>query len=161
MDISFPLDGYHVNFRVAGIVQHDNKMLFHKEEKHEYYALMGGRIQTGESSIEAIKREVYEETGKKIEVLELICMVENFFKERKENYHEFLLVYKIEFVEEKDKKILEAIPCIEEGKTLCFDWIEIQDLENKDVRPKVIKQIVKENRFPVHYINDELEKEIK
>ena len=161
MDISFPLDGYHVNFRVAGIVQHNNKMLFHKEKSHNYYALMGGRIQTGESSVEALQREVYEEMGKMIDVLDLLYIIENFFEGKNERYHEILFVYKMEFIDEKDREILDTIPCVEQGKTLQFEWIKVDELEKVDIRPKVIKKIVEENKFPAHYINKEIQREVK
>ena len=61
MDLTIDVEDYKLNIRAAGIIMHNNKILAHKNKKVGHYALIGGRIQTGESSAEAVKREVQEE----------------------------------------------------------------------------------------------------
>ena len=44
-----------------------------------------------------------------------------------------------------------------EGKEyLQYEWIEINKIDEYPLVPKVIKAILKENKFPIHKINDEL-----
>jgi ADP-ribose pyrophosphatase YjhB (NUDIX family) len=50
---------------VRAIIFEGNKILLMHRNKHgsEYYTLVGGRINEGENPEEALKREIYEETG--------------------------------------------------------------------------------------------------
>ena len=70
------------NFRVAGIFVNDSKILLQKCEKDNYYSLIGGRVKYGETTIEALIREIQEEIGIKVNNKEtkLINVSENFFK---------------------------------------------------------------------------------
>lgn len=56
---------------VRAIVIKDNNLLVMKRNKfgHEYYTLVGGRIEAGESPEQALQREVFEETGLSIKVV--------------------------------------------------------------------------------------------
>ncbi|NBO38604.1 NUDIX hydrolase [bacterium] len=60
--------------RVSIVVVHQGKILgFHAEDpqnKKMYFFIPGGRIEDGESALEAAQRETFEETGYRIEVLE-------------------------------------------------------------------------------------------
>ena len=71
-------------------------------------------------------------------------------------YHEIMFVYKIEFVNEEDKKIEYTIKNIEGKDYLQYEWIELEKIAEYEVVPKVIKDVLKENKFPTHKINDEL-----
>ena len=44
-----------------------------------------------------------------------------------------------------------------EGKDyLQYEWIELDRIEEYTLLPKVLKEVLKENKFPIHKINDEL-----
>ena len=64
MDITIDVENYKLNIRVGGILVHKNKILTHKNINKEHYALPGGRVQIGENSEDAIKREMQEELEK-------------------------------------------------------------------------------------------------
>ncbi len=68
-----------VNLRVGAIIQKENKILMVGNDRTEYYYSVGGRIQFGESAEEAVVREVWEETGCKMEIERLAFVHENFF----------------------------------------------------------------------------------
>ena len=61
MDISFKTDKGRFNYRVCGIIIHENKILAMHDEKSPYYYLPGGRVQLHETVEDAIKRELKEE----------------------------------------------------------------------------------------------------
>ena len=45
----------------------------------------------------------------------------------------------------------------QEGKDyLEYEWIELEKLDEFPLLPEIIKEVLKENKFPVHKINDEL-----
>lgn len=157
MDISINIEDYKLNIRAAGLIIHNNKLLVHKNVNEDYYALLGGRVQIGEDSEKTIKREILEETGKEAQVTGYISTIENFFGNEKIKYHEILFVYAAEFVEEKDRLIEETIENVEGRKELHYEWIDLDNIDDYKLFPEVIKPILKENKFPVHKINNELE----
>lgn len=146
-------DGDRLNIRTAGIIIHDNKILFHKNPYQDYYALFGGRIKISESSIDALKREVLEEMGKEIEFVKSIGVIENFFNANDKNYHEILFVSQVEFKDAQDKKILDTIKTIEKEENTEYIWIDINEIKNIDIRPRTIKNILLDGNFPQNIIN--------
>ena len=65
MDITINVEDYKLNVRAAGIIIHNNKVLTHKNINENHYALIGGRVRIGEDSETTLKREIFEEMGKK------------------------------------------------------------------------------------------------
>lgn len=153
MDLSINVEDYKLNVRATGIIIHNNKLLVHNSKKQNHYALMGGRIAIGESSEETVKREFKEEIGKEVEVTGYVGTVENFFTVDSQKYHEIMFVYKLEFVNEEDKKIEHTLKNIEGEEHLQYDWIDIDNLENEPLRPEGIIPIIKNAKFPVHTIH--------
>ena len=69
-----------INLRVGAIIMRDGKILMvGNERRPEYLYTVGGRIQFGETAEEAVIREVYEETGVRMEVERLGFVHENYF----------------------------------------------------------------------------------
>lgn len=71
-------DGF-LNVRVGAIIVGDGKILMVRNDRHDYYYSVGGRIKFGETAEEAVIREVYEETGIRCEVERLGFIQENYF----------------------------------------------------------------------------------
>lgn len=156
MDITLDVGNYKLNVRAAGIMIHNGKILVHRNVNSDHYALIGGRVEIGENSVDTIKREIKEELGKDIEIIGYISTIENFFEMKNSKYHEIMFVHKIEFINEDDKKIEYTMKNIEGKEYLQYEWIEINKIDEYPLVPKVIKSILKENKFPIHKINDEL-----
>lgn len=153
MDITVDMGEYILNVRAAGIITHNGKVLLHKSNREKHYALLGGRVMIGENSENTLKREVLEETGKQIEITGYISTIENFFEANEKKYHEIMFVHQAEFIDEEDKKIIDSIKNIEGRDYLQYEWLDINELDKYDIRPKTIKDILKENKLPVHRIN--------
>ena len=66
--------------RVAGVAVHKGRALLHRSEHDDFWALPGGRIEVGETSAQALRREMLEEVGAEVTVGRLLWVVENFFK---------------------------------------------------------------------------------
>lgn len=158
MDLTIKVEDYKLNIRAAVIIEHEGKILTHRNFNSDHYALLGGRVEIGESSAETVKREVKEETGKEIEITGYITTIENFFELKGEKYHEIMFVHKAEFKNKDDQKITETMKNIEGKDYLQYEWLDINKLENYPLKPEAIKTIVKEGKYPVHKINDELKK---
>lgn len=156
MDITIDVEDYKLNVRAAGVIIHNNKILVHKNVNSDHYALVGGRIEIGENSVDTIKREIKEELGKDIEITGYISTIENFFEMKGSKYHEIMFVYKVEFVDEKDKEIEYTLENIEGKDYLKYEWLALDKIEQYPLWPKAIREVLKENKFPVHKINNDM-----
>lgn len=153
MDLTLDVEDYKLNIRAAVVIIHNGKLLTHRNIESNHYALLGGRVEIGEDSETTVKREVKEELGKEIEITGYISTVENFFEMKGQKYHEIEFVHKAEFVNEEDKKIEYTLKNIEGEDWIQYEWIEINKIDSYPLMPKVIKKVLKENKFPVHKIN--------
>ena len=153
MDITIDVEEYKLNVRAAGIIIHNNKILTHRNTKSDHYALIGGRVEIGEDSETTLKREIMEEMGKEIEITGYISTIENFFEMDSKKYHEIMFVHKAEFKNEKDQEIEETIKNIEGKDYLVYEWISLEKIDEFPIKPEVVKEILKQGKFPIHKIN--------
>ena len=78
-DCTVAIDNGYINIRVGAIIKKGDKFLMVGNQKDNYLYSVGGRIKFGESAEEAVAREVFEETGVRLEVDRLGFVHENFF----------------------------------------------------------------------------------
>lgn len=156
MDITVNIGNYQLNIRAAGVIIHNNKVLVHKNINTDHYSLIGGRVEIGEDSATTVKREILEEIGKQIEITGYVATIENFFEMKGLKYHEILFVHKAEFVNEEDKQITYEMKNIEGKEHLRYEWLDINEIDNYLLKPKVIKKILREKIYPVHKINNDI-----
>lgn len=138
MDIKFEVDGYKFNIRSSCIIKdksHSKVLLTNMRAitDHEAFVLPGGRIELLENSEEAIKREIEEELYLKLD-FKLISIEENISKENK--------FQMLEFVYYAEINSFENIELPNDGWDK-FKIVEIKDIDNIDVRPKTINNLIK------------------
>lgn len=140
MDLTIPLDGTTLNIRVTIIMETSKGFLIQKH-KNGYYFFIGGRMKLNESSEEAAKREMLEETGLFISDFKLVSVIENFYNNDQSNIQEITFVY----LAPKIDKVSEEFGLIEVTK---------EEMESLDIRPQKIKNIILENNMKEisHYI---------
>lgn len=78
-DCSFEQDNFWFRYRAAAIIIEDNCVLMAYNNVDDYYYSIGGGVHLGETSEEAIIREVKEETGIAYEVERLAFVNESLF----------------------------------------------------------------------------------
>lgn len=117
------------------IIQKDDYVLAEKGEdknkKEFFYRLIGGGIEFGESSVEAIRREIKEELGASIINEEFLCSIENIFEYEAQKGHEITFLYKGDLVEEllynqKDVKIIDK-------DNSYAQWIPVAEIKNGNI----------------------------
>lgn len=153
MDLTIEVEDYKLNVRAAGIIIHNNKVLTHRNLNSNHYTFIGGRVEIGEDSATTVKREIEEELGKKAEIIEHGGVIENFFEMKGSKYHEILFIHRAEFVNEEDKKIEYTLKNREGKDYLQYEWVNIDKIDDYPVKPAIIKEILKQGKFPVHMIN--------
>lgn len=80
MDCGFTKENGWFRYRAAAIIIENGCVLFAKNELDDYYYSIGGGVHVGEKAEDAVKREVFEETGIEYEVERLAFIHENFFE---------------------------------------------------------------------------------
>ena len=143
MDLTVELGESVLNVRAAGVIIHNNKVLVHRNMNKEHYALIGGRIEIGENSVDTIKREILEEIGKEVEVQNCIAVIENFFPMIGKKYHEIMFIHKLEFVNQQDKLIDYTLDNIEGKDYLKYFWLDLEKID--EVVKKSINFVMADN----------------
>lgn len=78
-DCGFTKGNNWFRYRAAAIIIENNHVLFAGNERENYYYSVGGGVHMGESAEDAVRREVFEETGIHYEIDRLAFIHENFF----------------------------------------------------------------------------------
>ncbi|OQX86735.1 hypothetical protein B6D60_05575 [candidate division KSB1 bacterium 4484_87] len=132
-----------------GIFRKDDEILvfrgydFHTNE--DFYRLLGGGIEFGETGSEALKREIKEEMEADIHNIEYLATIENIFSLNNQPGHEIVLVYHAEFSDQKiyQRKQFQIVEDDLEPYDAC--WKNLRDFETGDaiLYPEGILQIIR------------------
>ena len=142
-DISIKVGNHVLNYRVSAIFRNGDKILLHHDLNSVHYTLPGGRVKEGETTAEAIKREVTEEMGQNIKIIKPASFIENLFTMDGKKYHEILLTYEIEFLD-KTMYEKEKMHTIEKNKDLEFVWFDKNKLDDIVFVPNILKTLLKD-----------------
>jgi len=113
-----------VNVRAAGIIRREGHVLVVRENDDQDVFLPGGRVQRGESSLDAIHREMKEELNADIQAPKLKYVIENFFWRHDKKFHEYGFYYEVsppEHVPFQTEGICQYGE--DDGKALSFEWV--------------------------------------
>ncbi|OIO52808.1 MAG: hypothetical protein AUJ11_00300 [Parcubacteria group bacterium CG1_02_44_65] len=127
------------------VVIKNNKILVintHDFKKNEdFYRLVGGGIDFGETGIEALKREVKEEINAEIKNIKYLGLIENIFNYEGKEMHEIALVYKAEF---KDKEIYgkKEIKILDSRKPQKAYWLDKKIVFKAKFYPEGLKKLI-------------------
>jgi 8-oxo-dGTP pyrophosphatase MutT (NUDIX family) len=129
MDLSIKLENTTLYIRVAALIKTEKGYLFEKSSKGYIYTV-GGKLKLNESSLDAVKREVKEELGIKVENITLRSVLENFYTNNGESVHEICFIYEVDEVMnfEVPPNFIEVLP---------------ENADNYDIRPKPISDLIK------------------
>ena len=161
--IKIKTENFNFKFRVSGIVINDNKILLVDMDDSGFLCLPGGYVELGETTEQAICREMQEELGYKLEIVKYLGVVENFFVNKySKTMHEICFYYLLK-PSKGEKAIYTDYSLIENDKghniKLNFKWINIDTIDEYDVRPSLLKKIVKSKTLTInHVIFNELNK---
>ena len=142
MDIKFEVDGYKFNVRSSCIIKDKN----HKQvllsnmraiKTHDAFILPGGRLELLENSEEAVVRELREELGIEVEP-RLVSVEENIVKENNFHMLEFIFCAEIES--------FNLIKTLDDGWDK-FKIVDLNEIDNYDIRPKTVKELIKQEKY--------------
>ena len=145
------------HYRVAGVAIHEGRVLLHRSEIDDFWSLPGGRPRPLESAEAALRREMREELGAEVNVVRLLWVVENFFRERGEAYHELGLYFLMSL--DPDSRLYShdgPFPGDEEGLALEFQWYPQEEsvLTKLPVYPTFLQRgLTSLPRVPQHVVH--------
>jgi 8-oxo-dGTP pyrophosphatase MutT (NUDIX family) len=133
-------------FRIAGILIHQQHVLCQLAAKEDFWFLPGGRAELGESATVTLLREMQEELGVDMKIERLLYVVENFFTDPDDAWHELGLYFLMTAPEDSYlNQSLETIIRVDEvGNHLRFDWLPISHLEELLLYPLCFQKALKE-----------------
>lgn len=110
-----------------------------KIKEEDFYRPIGGGIEFGEGSKEALIREVREEVGAEIKNIKLLGVFENIFTYEGVTGHEIAMVYSAEFVDEKFYSA-DKLKMLDSPRNEWCYWIDKEVLVQANFYPDGIKQ---------------------
>ena len=117
--------------RATALILQNRKLLVTKD-KGKYYTI-GGAIQVGERTEDAVVREVKEELGVESKAVQLAFIVENRFEQAGIHYYNIEFHYLVDLLERA------PLTMQEDAKQLPCRWIALDDLQTVDLKPAFLK----------------------
>lgn len=155
-DVAVFVDGIKFNFRVSALIENKGRYLLEKSIKTDFLNMPGGRVLAGESTLDAIKRELEEELKLENVAPKLIKISEQFFVFDNTKYHELNFVY---YVKLKNNNPLAQSDNIQnyDNQTQTMLWIKRKNLKKYKILPEFIYTIKKSRKIS-HLVKKEIEK---
>lgn len=116
-----------------GILRKGNAFLMeqqfvrHSKGDGPFYRPLGGTIELGETSVDALKREFKEEIDAEIRVGRYMDVLENIYVLNKRVFHEISLVYEVEFMDSEQFQ-RESFEVTEGSKKTLAKWVSLGEL---------------------------------
>lgn len=155
-DINFKLDDYTFSIRAVGVTVRDGKVLLQREKDGNEYALPGGTVKLGETSVKTLVREYKEETGDDIIANRLIWTEENFWEYGGKKQHSIAFYYLIDFSDDANTLKLNEFISQKDNCSVILGWVPIEELKNLTVYPTFLKdEIHKLDGETKHFISNE------
>lgn len=158
-DCGFTNENNWFRFRAGAIIVEDGCVLLAKNEKDDYYYSVGGGVHMNEKAEEAVKREVFEETGVHYEVDRLAVIHENFFEGSGcildgLHCHEIAFFY---LMKPRGTKEIHS-DSYTHGVRENMYWIPIEDLHKYTAFPSFLKDYLSKEHLSIeHIVTDERE----
>lgn len=153
-DVAVFVDGIKFNFRVSALIENKGRYLLEKSIKTDFLNMPGGRVHAGESTLDAIKRELKEELKLENVAPKPIKISEQFFVFDNTKYHELNFVY---YVKLKNNNPLAQSDNIQnyDNQTQTMVWIKRKDLNKYKILPEFIYNIKKSRKIS-YLVNKEI-----
>ncbi len=159
-DCCFTRDNNWFRFRAAAIIVEEGCVLFMSNGVDNYCYSVGGGVHMGEAAEDAVKREVFEETGVHYEIDRLAVIHENFFNQSEGSLkglccHEVALYYLMKPI---GRRVFDSHNLSIFGTEEKLVWIPVDELGKGDIKtfPEFMKDyLAKMPEGVVHIVSKE------
>lgn len=136
--------------RVAAIALHAGRVLLHRWEKDDLWALPGGTTEMMEPTSQTLARELEEEIGVQARIGRLVWAVENFFRYDQRSYHELGYYYRCTLPKThlwtagcERFEGLEVYEDQAEPLRLLYQWFPLSALDDLQLYPQFLRDGLK------------------
>jgi ADP-ribose pyrophosphatase YjhB (NUDIX family) len=138
--ITFDEDSVRFTVRIVGIALDRDRVLIHRTDDMNFWALPGGRAELLEPSPETLRREMQEELETDVTVERLVWIAENFFELDGKSFHELGFYYLMSLpIDSALWNKTETFFGHEGAMRIIFEWHPIADLENIVLYPTFLR----------------------
>lgn len=153
-DCGFQKENNWFRYRAAAIIVENDCVLFAGNKKEDYFYSIGGAVHMNEKAEDAVRREVFEETGIHYEVDRLAVIHENFFEGKGGTLdgchcHEVALYY---LMKPRGTQELCSNSYTWDGTKEEMHWIPIEDLDKYKAFPTFLKDYLKNPQDGIAHI---------
>lgn len=135
-------EGVRFGTRVAGLIVHEHHVLLQGEPAGAIWTLPGGGVKLGESSYEALEREMREELQASIHVERLLWVIEQFFSSGGTRHHEIGFYFLIRLLDAAwlyDRARIHEMVEDDPARTpIIFRWFPISALDTIPLYPQFL-----------------------
>lgn len=140
-------------FRTVGVLIRDNKLLVQRDRDGAEYALPGGHVRVGESSLESLIREYREETGAEIVCKRLLWAEESFWAWNGRNTSTIAFYYLIELAEGSDIPDSGEFVSQKDNCNVVLGWMPLKQVHEVTIYPTFLKEkLANLKPYPEHFI---------
>ena len=128
-----------INNSIKAIIIDKTRLLavqMKSDDGKEYYTLPGGKQKPDELMLDALKREVKEETGYEIEPKTLLFIREGFNNESQHHRIEFMFI--CETIGEPDESALKF-----DNNQIGIKWLNIDNITHEELHPAELRNVIK------------------
>ena len=143
VDLKVAIGDVRLNVRCGLIMRYGDDVVLEISKVGRNSVIPGGRIQTMESSREAIAREMKEEMGLEIDPTKVraLTVLENFFTYEERGFHEIYFLYEY-ILSEKEVEAIKALSGNMDNKETYFSFVEAEKVEEYNLLPKALYEYV-------------------
>ena len=134
MDIGMHTTNSDFSLRAAALIINNNQLLAIKNDNFDCFYTIGGGVNVNETSIDAVIREVCEETGYLLSIDRLVFIQERFYNINNTYHHEVVFFYLMKSVDVR----IENKTCTDYQEEKLY-WLPIDELQNTNLVPEFLR----------------------
>ena len=137
--ITFDEDLARFTNRIVGVAFDRERVLLHRTDDMNFWALPGGRAELLEPSPQTLVREMQEEIGVTVQVDRLLWVAENFFVYGPRQYHELGFYFLMHLPPDSPLRQQPSFVGHEGDMDVHFEWHPVATLENVVLYPEFLR----------------------
>jgi 8-oxo-dGTP pyrophosphatase MutT (NUDIX family) len=137
--ITFDEDHIRFTNRIAGVAFDRERVLLHRTDGMDFWALPGGRAELLEPSPQTLVREMQEEIGVEVQVDRLLWVAENFFTYGPRSFHEIGFYFLMHLPPDSPLRDQASFVGHEDDMDVHFEWLPVATLEKVALYPTFLR----------------------